>query len=86
VDSQAITRWAWIQSNLNRVSNEWLESEGLTWGHVRELKVNAMLQMTEESVQTEFGTVTKRPKGRVLYRKLSEVEREYTLQLQTERE
>ena len=79
VDDELITRYAYAESKLKEASRRELESLGLDWQSFYKMKSDVLEAMTDEPVETEFGTVGRRERGMILYKKITETERNYQL-------
>ena len=64
----AITEWARVKSILKEATKVALESTGHSWDTLRELESDALSQMTDEMVETQYGRVQKIPEGLVQYK------------------
>jgi len=78
-DPQAITEYARIASLMKQARRNILAENGHDWGSFFKLESDVLSSLGDEPVETEFGTVSRRPRGKVQYRKLTEVEREYQI-------
>ena len=74
MNDDAVTRWAQAKQRLSESAKRELEALGLTWDSFRQLESDALSQMGDEVVQTEYGWVQKIPDSPIQY-KLRRVEK-----------
>ena len=79
MDDELITRYAYAESRLKEASRQVLEGLGLDWQSFYKMKSDVLEALTDEPVETEYGTVGRRLRGMVLYKKPTETERNYQL-------
>lgn len=68
MNPHAIQEWAKLKAALSEASQNVLEAHGHNWDSFNSLEWDALSQMTEDVVDTEFGRVQKIPDSAVQYK------------------